>query len=405
MPEKIVKKKTVAEDTVSTKALLGQVSALTAAVESLSKPRSASGLTPDQVFATPIDHAEERRLGFKSFADYCTSVRNAGIPNGTRDKRLFTKAVSGMSEGSAADGGFLIPPEFSSKIFQRVYENDLLSRTDKYTCSGNTMVFPAIDETSRADGSRFGGVRGYWLDEAGQLTSSKPKFRRISMTLHKLACLAYITEELLNDASVGLDQYLTKLFAMEMEFLVGNALFRGDGVGKPLGVFNCPAKITVSKETGQAASTFIFENVLRMWARMWGPSKKNAVWYINTDVTRVLPAMSLGIGTAGVATYMPPGGLSDAPYGTLLGRPIVETEFNSTLGTVGDVLLADMSQYLTLSKGAADSQSSMHLRFDYDEMAYRVILRIDGQPWWNSALTPFQGSNTLSPFVLLETRS
>jgi HK97 family phage major capsid protein len=83
----------------------------------------------------------------------------------------------------------------------------------------------------------------------------------------------------------------------------------------------------------------------------------------------------------------------------------VPTEYNATLGTVGDIVLADLSQYLTVTKGDVRAEMSMHLRFDYDELAFRFIFRIDGDLWWNLPLTPFKGSATQSPVITLDTRS
>jgi HK97 family phage major capsid protein len=102
---------------------------------------------------------------------------------------------------------------------------------------------------------------------------------------------------------------------------------------------------------------------------------------------------------------MPPGGLSGAPYATLMGRPVIVSEFATTLGTVGDIMLVDLSQYITLTKGAMETAMSMHLYFDTAEMAFRTTYRVDGQCWWNSALTPYQGIVTKSPVVVLATRS
>ena len=102
---------------------------------------------------------------------------------------------------------------------------------------------------------------------------------------------------------------------------------------------------------------------------------------------------------------MPPGGLSGAPYGTLYGRPVIETEFNETLGTVGDIVLADWSQYKLADKGAVQTASSMHVQFVTDQMAFRFIARYDGQSTWQAALTPYKGTNTVSPFIALATRS
>jgi len=102
---------------------------------------------------------------------------------------------------------------------------------------------------------------------------------------------------------------------------------------------------------------------------------------------------------------MPPGGMSATPYGTLFGRPMLPIEQASTVGTVGDLILADMSQYVVAEKGGMQSASSLHVRFLYDEAVFRFTLRIDGQPMWSAPLTPSQGSNTLSPFVTLATRA
>ena len=46
-------------------------------------------------------------------------------------------AVQGMSEGVGADGGYTVMPEFAAGIIDRVYSNDLWSRTDNYNVQGN----------------------------------------------------------------------------------------------------------------------------------------------------------------------------------------------------------------------------------------------------------------------------
>ena len=129
------------------------------------------------------------------------------------------------------------------------------------------------------------------------------------------------------------------------------------------------------------------------------------MWFINQDIEPQLFTMGLIVGTGGAPVYLPPGGLSASPYGTLFGRPAVPIEQCSTLGTVGDIILADMSQYVAAEKGGMQTAASIHVRFLYDESCFRFTLRVDGQPMWNTALTPANGSNTLSPFVALATRS
>ena len=54
-----------------------------------------------------------------------------------------------------------------------------------------------------------------------------------------------------------------------------------------------------------------------------------------------------------------------------------------------------------ISKGGVEAASSIHVKFVEDETAFRFVFRVDGQPIWASAVTPFQGSDTVSPFVAL----
>jgi len=346
---------------------------------------------------------------FPHLGEFALAVKSACGHGGRLDDRLarLVSKSAGMNTTVGADGGFLVPTEFSSKVLQRIYaDRSMLSMTDQYTVGSNALTFPRNAETSRATGSRQGGVRGYWMDEGDQISGSKPTFGRLQMTLHKIAVLIYVTDELLSDVTgFALDQYLTRVASEEINFLVGESLIRGTGTGRPQGIIGAPCTISVAKETGQAAATLLSENLIKMWTRLFAPCRSKAVWFYNQDIEPQLFALTLGAAANPQLTYLPPGGLSDRPYATLMGRPLVPVEWCSTLGTVGDIILADMSQYVTITKGVVESAMSMHLRFDYDEMAFRLIFRLDGQPWWAAPLTPYLGTQTQSCFVTLATRA
>ena len=66
---------------------------------------------------------------------------------------------------------------------------------------------------------------------------------------------------------------------------------------------------------------------------------------------------------------MPPGGLSGNPYGTIYGLPVLQFPGCKKLGDKGDVVLAALSQYRTISKGDIRKDVSMHVRFHNDEPA------------------------------------
>ena len=343
---------------------------------------------------------------YRSIGDQLLAVKRHYSGDGTDPILAKLRAPSGSNETGAEAGGFLVQTDFSSAIWARAYETgQLLSRCGRIGISSNAngLKIPGIDETSRATGSRWGGVQSYWVGEADTTNPTKPKFRLVEFDLKKLMSLWYVTDELLADQT-ALSSIANQAFAEEVTFMVEDAIVRGSGAGLPLGFLNSPAKISVAKETGQAAKTIVYENILKMWSRMWSRSRQNAVWFINQDVEPQLYALSQVIGTAGVPVYLPPNGISGNPYGTLFGRPVIAIEQADTLGTEGDITLCDLSQYMLIDKGGMQAASSMHVRFLNDEMVFRITYRLDGRPMWHTALTPYKGTNTLSPFITLATR-
>lgn len=355
---------------------------------------------------SPLD---DPRAGFKNFGDFALAVRDACQPGKRLDDRLalVAKAPAGMGESSGTEGGFLVPQEFARKILERVYAgHNLLSRTDSYTISGNSIAFPRNAETSRANGSRWGGVRAYWREEGQQATASYPTFERLPLTLSKLFVLVHASDELLSDTQgLALEQYLSRVASEEINFVVSDAILNGSGTGQPLGVLESDALVVVDKETSQAAATVNAANLIKMWSRLWAPCRANAVWLINQEVESQLHAITIGTGSAAALGYLPPGGLSAKPYATLFGRPVLPVEWCPALGSEGDVILADFRHYVTISKGMVESALSIHLRFDYDESTFRFIFRVDGRPWWDAPLTPYKGSATQSAFVTLAERA
>lgn len=350
--------------------------------------------------------AEAPGGGFKSFGEKLQHVIAAGKGNVMPDPRLLA-GPTGLGETVAADGGFAVGTDYATGIMEKVYDTgQILGKVKRIPVSSgaNSMKLPAIDESSRADGSRSGGVRAYWLEEAGALTASQPKIRQNSLTLKKVGALVYLTDELMQDAP-ALEAWVMQNLPGELVFKIEDAIVNGDGSGKPLGWNSGDAAISVSKETGQAAATFTYANATKMWSRMWGRSRGNSLWLVDQSVEPQLFQMSLPVGTGGSAVFMPAGGASESPFATLFGRPIVPVEYCAALGTVGDVQLVDPTQYTLIDKGGVQFASSMHVQFLTDQMALRFIMRVDGLPDWNSALTPKSGGPTLSPYVKLATRA
>ena len=343
---------------------------------------------------------DEKRFG--SFGEQLMATYRAAMPGGQVDVRLTTRAASGLNESNPSDGGFLVQQDFVSELLKRTYETGILASKVKkipISTNANSLKINAVDEDSRANGSRFGGVQTFWEGEADSLTGSKPKFRLLELSLKKLTGLCYATDELLQDAT-ALEAVIRQAFAEEFGFKIDDAILAGTGSGEPLGILKSGSLVTVAKEASQTDNIKV-ENLVKMWNRLWGRSRANAVWYINQEVEPYLYTLKIG----DTPVYVPAGGLSEKPYGTLFGRPVIPIEQCSAAGDVGDIILADISQYLLIDKGGINAASSIHVRFLYDENVFRFIYRVDGEPIWNKPLTPYKGSSTVSPFVTLAKRN
>jgi len=384
----------------------------------------------------------KRKLWAKGFAQQLQAVARAE-KTGIVDPRLtgvfgdFDASgrfqASGGSDGAMneavpSEGGFLVGADTSEKIYQRTYlTGEITRRCQRQPISSNSnrLKLRVVDEDSRADGSRMGGVLAFWANEADTFMYTRPKFREIELFLNKLTALVFATDELLADAA-ALYAWIMNNMPTELAFRVEDAIFNGTGAGQPAGIFNSQAFLSLSP--GGTANVVTTTDVLAMWTRFWHPGLKNHIasmtsenltagnagqlpataWFIDQTVIPQLFALTMqtGNGASVILLYHPPGDNPlYGPYGELLGIPVIPTEHNAVLGTVGDILLADMSQMLLADKGAPEVASSMHVRFVQGEQAFRFTYRVDAQTTWKKPLTPKNGGSTLSPFVGLASGS
>lgn len=376
--------------------------------------QTGQALTPAvSVPAQPLAETETPR--FATFGEQLQAVAYAGMNNQTgrnvttaEGRPLIWGVASGANEAVPSEGGFLVQTDFSTALLETMHQmSDILPLYRKIPLSAgsNGIKLPLVDEDSRKDGSRWGGVQTYWANEAETVISSRPKFRQVELNLHKLFGIGYATEEMLKD-STALGAIMSMAFSEELTFKAENGTINGSGSGQPLGIVNSGALITIAKEDGQNAGSVVTQNILKMWARMPLRCRKSAVWLINQEVEMALYPLVMVGGDGNTLLYTPPGVRGNpGPFGLMLGRPVIPVEYCAGLGDAGDILLIDPLQYLLTDKDGQRAESSMHVRFLYDEMTFRFIHRLDGQPAWNKPVTPFKGTNTLSPFVALGERA
>ena len=325
---------------------------------------------------------------------YNTAMKAAGSPT--------------LEVGDPELGGFLTPEEFSKTILDKGFSNsNFMDKCTKVPMAINQIGIPYQKDFDHSS-YLHGAMQAYWLDEKAEKIATNPKFGKIALRLNKLVVLVYTTDELLEDSVISMEPLLKGKASDVIGWKIDQALMTGDGVGKPKGILNAKCKVTQGK--GSTGATDIdYENIVGMYARMYPQCLKNAVWVANMNCFPSLAQMGLEVGTSGgSAAYLPANGLSGKPYDTLMGKPIIWSEHAKTVGTEGDIIFVDWSQYLVgLKRGAGAGvqfASSIHLKFDYDQTAFRFVMRIDGQPWWPAPFTPNNGAD-LSPIVTLETRT
>jgi HK97 family phage major capsid protein len=317
-----------------------------------------------------------------------------------------TRAPSGQNTIVLDEGALLVPETIQSAILQKVHqEGQVLSRCQQITISvGRSTTWNGVREDSRVSGQRYGGIVVSRKGESIAAEISKAKFEQVKLELKKQTCAVAFTEEQREDGAQA-NTIVTSLVPSAFTFATEREIIEGAGAAEIEGLLNSPALITQTKETGQPAATIVFENIQNMWNKMPPANRGNAVWFINLDVEPQLQKMYLAIGTAGVPVYLPANGLSQSGFATLMGRPVIPIEHCSALGTKGDIILADMSQFVYASKGTLRSAVSMHVKFLEGEDIVRFIMRDDGKTLWRKTMAPAKGSTSRTPFITLETRS
>lgn len=373
------------------------------------RTRSIVNVTHEE---TPAD--KYNRL-WKSDGDFINAVLKSSMPGAVADERFTTKAPLGLNTLDDTEGGFLIPETMAQGIWTNIRDNEmsLINRTDQRQTSGNSLKFNTMRETSRKNGYRHAGMQAYWTAEAEEYTKSQPRFDRFNLDLHKLTALYYCTEEELSDAAVSIPGIVNRLAVQAMIFLMNEAFFDGTGVGKPTGILRTPSIITVVPEAGQDSDTILHKNINKMYFRLLPWLRSGAVWMVHPNVEEKLPFIQFNDNASTNSPYpiyFPPGtaALGQGPvFGRLMGLPVIPFEHCRDLGNAGDIVLANWSEYISLVKAGEGikQSSSIHVRFLYDEVAFKFSFRVGGGTPWVAPIEDLNGTTTRGPFIALGNRA
>ena len=340
--------------------------------------------------------APDARGGFGNFGDFAAAVASASIGRGL-DGRLAAAPGTFGNESTGADGGFAIPPQFSSDIWRlSLGEDSLIPLTQNTEIAGNSMIFPK-DESTPWGGT---GVQAYWQQEAKQAAESKPQLGTEALVLQKLMALVPVSNEMIDDG-FAIGSYLQQVAPERITYKCNEAILFGDGVGKPLGALTGGSVITQAKDAGQATGTISVTNISNMVSRLLVGQLKSAIWIGNPDILSPLESLTLG----NYPIFLPNQSAAAESYGMLKGRPLQLNEHANAFSSQGDLNLVSLKGYRTITKaGGIQTATSMHLYFDADAMAFRFTFRLNGKPILSKPVVPPKSSNTRSHFVTLAAR-
>jgi HK97 family phage major capsid protein len=310
------------------------------------------------------------------------------------------RAAIGLQESDQVLGGFLVPEHWAEEILTTIFDGapSPVSAVREFVFDGpgNTLHVPGVDETSRADGYRWGAVVADFALEGVQPPFSAPHFKDTEFAAEKMTTLVRMSSELWMDVP-ALGDFLIEAIADEMRHKLQSYMFTPAGTGAqiPLSVLHSPALISVNV-AGNGPGTIISQNLFDMWFSLPAASRPRAIWVASESATRYLVQ-------AGIAPIYPVSGATnpdDIPR--IFGRPVYEIDGAPAIGTPGDLLLIDPAWYGVARKPSNQAFSADCL-FTSNEVLFRVNTRIMGRPLVTAPLTASDGARR-SPFIALAQR-
>ena len=180
----------------------------------------------------------------------------------------FKQISNILQEGVDADGGYLVPEEYDSRLIDVLNEENIMrSLGHTITTSGEHKINIAATKPAAA-----------WIEEGGALTFGDATFSQILLDAHKLHVAIKVTEELLYDNAFGLENYIITEFGKALANAEEDAFLNGDGSGKPTGLFAATGGGTVA---GTLSTAIKSDDMLDLVYALKRPYRKNASFIMN----------------------------------------------------------------------------------------------------------------------------
>lgn len=215
---------------------------------------------------TPLTSKPSGNMAHDKKTGRASDAYKEGMLNALRTN--FRQVSNVLQEGVDADGGYLVPEEYDSRLIDTLKEENIMRKLGHViTTSGEHKINIAATKPAAA-----------WIEEGGALTFGDATFSQILLDAHKLHVAIKVTEELLYDNAFGLENYIITQFGKALANAEEDAFLNGDGVGKPLGLF-------AASGGGQIAETLTAaikaDDIINLVYALKRPYRKEASFIMN----------------------------------------------------------------------------------------------------------------------------
>lgn len=268
----------------------------------------------------------------------------------------FKRVSDVLQEGVDADGGYLVPEEYDSRIIDILNEENIMRKLGTIiTTSGQHKINIAATKPAAA-----------WIEEGGSLQFTDATFAQTLLDAHKLHVAIKITEELLYDNAFNLESYIVTEFGKAIANAEEDAFLNGDGTGKPLGLFAKTGGGTIA----DTVTAIKADDLISLIYALKRPYRKNAAFIINDKNLAVLRKLKDNNGA-----YMWQPSYQTGEPDMLLGYRLYTSQF----APEDAVAFGDYSYYNIGDRGTRSWQELRELFAGNGMIAYVSKERVDGK--------------------------
>jgi HK97 family phage major capsid protein len=332
-----------------------EITALTKQIDALRKQEELEKQLKEPTATTVIDGQGAKIEASKKEQEYKNAFESFVKGKATTDM------LAVLQEGSNDKGGYIVPESYRKKIIDKLSDIESIRGYADVIITDSTIHLPV-----GGDIPTFG-----WIDELGNYPDVDLGFSEAKLEAHKLGGIALVSEELLQDSAIDLEEYLTTRFALGIAAIEQSAFMYGDGDKKPKGVAYDVTGVTLASKDAVTA-----DELIDIFYKLPSGYRKNATWLFTDETAALIRKLKDANGR-----YVFNPAMTVGERDNLLGRPVL---VDGSLPTVGDgekpiVTFGDLKYYQIADRGDITVQKLIERYADQGKIGFKVTKRVDGK--------------------------